>query len=253
MQVLPNLALAGGGPLLILFRPETQAALGAAAGAWLFISRLILRPIVNRLIERGALALEQFDCFVLRLPWNRAYGPALAEEEVIGSAARASYSGKWYPDVSTAPRRIAVLICQRSNVVWSRRQHDLYANIVSSAAFTWLLAGIVIASATAITLDAYLITVGLPSLPALLDALEIRIANTDTARKRRQLEHALDAALAEPSAGNSDDESMLRSMQDQILEFRRTSPLIPQLLYRWLRKRYNLETQAAAIARLEGN
>jgi hypothetical protein len=252
VKMYVNFALAGGGPTLVLFRPGSGAWLGALAGGWLFISRFTIEPRAARQIQRGAIALEEFDCHVLELRWNKALGEPLAKEEIFDSSDRSAYSGEWYPDVTGFERPQAVLICQRSNVVWSRRQHAIYATIVSVCASAWLAIGIVIAMLSSVGLSMYLITVGLPSAPTLLDAVEIRNANLVTVRRRQELEVTIDDAIRHANKIKSSD-AFLRSVQNQIFAFRSSSPLIPKLIYRWLRPRYNKRMQQATETYMSGS
>jgi hypothetical protein len=246
-----NFLLAAVGPILIILRPQWGVWLGAAAAGWLFFSRVTIDPYAKRRILRGALALEQFDCYVYGLAWNDALGEPLADEEIIAAAAHSKYVGQWYPDVSAAERPIAVLICQRTNVVWSRRQHAIYAGIVALAAWAWLAIGIIVTLYSSADLAAYLLGVAFPSVPVFLDAIEIRNANAETAQRRRELEVTLDKAISHPTRRNSTD-TFLRAIQDQIFVFRSTSPLIPKLVYLWLRKSFNTGMEEAAAKQISG-
>jgi SMODS-associating 4TM effector domain len=246
-----NFGLAGIGPILILLHPQSGVWLGALASGWLFFSKFTVDPYVGRRILRGALALEEFDCYVYQLPWNPAMGEPLAKEEVLDSAGRSTYDGEWYPDVARTDWVTAVLICQRSNVVWSRRQHAMYATIVSVAAWIWLSIGIVVTLIASANLSAYLLTVAFPSVPAFLDAIEIRNNNSETASRRRELEISISDAIRKPLRKTT-NQAYLRAIQDQIFRFRSTSPLIPKLLYRWLQPRFNENMQQAARRHIGG-
>jgi predicted pore-forming effector associated with SMODS systems len=245
LQVWPSLALAGAGPLVVLFFPFARSYLGAIGGAWLFVSRIALGPIVRTQLVRGALALESFDCYVLGLKWNMVHGQPLPDEEVYESARQGQDAGTWYPSSDGAPPAKSVLICQRSNVIWSRRQHRAYARLVSVMAIIWAIIGLSVAIIQSLTIEGYLVGIMLPSAASFLEAIEIRNSNLDTASRRRDLELTLDAAIVRSGSARISDNA-LRVIQDQIFEFRATSPLIPQVVYRVLRKRYNESMHAAA-------
>src|SRR5919106_995114 len=57
-------------PLVLLFAPGAGPALGAIAGGWIFVSRLVLDRYRRELQLKGATAQECFDCRVLALSWN---------------------------------------------------------------------------------------------------------------------------------------------------------------------------------------
>ncbi|MGH9194290.1 MAG: S-4TM family putative pore-forming effector [Acidimicrobiia bacterium] len=76
------------------------------------------------------------------------------------------------PNRIGCPWPTSVLICQRSNAVWARRQHGGYGWALAGLAACWGIVGILIGLLANATLATYLTTIALPSLPALLDASE---------------------------------------------------------------------------------
>jgi hypothetical protein len=253
-----TLALALVAPLVLLFRPGLGPTLGAIAGAWIFVSRLMLEPFRRAYQLKGATAQEYFDCRVLGLPWNEAAVRPLPDEE-ISSASRAGGRSKktfdqakdWYAAAGFQlewPR--SVLSCQRSNAVWACRQHRTYGLAVAGAAIAWFIVGVVVAVADGAALGSYLVTILLPSMPAFLDASELSRAHSDAARDRALIRDQMDGLLPDGTAGTPE----MRDIQDQLFRLRCDAPQVPDWFYNVIRPGYEEDMKYAVeelIARLE--
>lgn len=240
-----TIALAIAAPLVLLFWPDAGPILGALAGAWIFASRLILEPFKRELQLKGATAQEQFDCRVLGIAWNDALVRRLPHEDV--SAASRSMKGAagardWYAADDELPWPMSVLLCQRSNAVWARRQHRAYSWTVVGAAVGWAVVGVVVAIADSASLAQYLVTVALPSLPAFLDASELSRGHAAAAQSRQLLEVQTDDLLRASGATERD----VREIQDQLFNLRRDAPLVPEWFYKLIRPRFEEDMRYAA-------
>lgn len=238
-------AFALASPVVLLLKPDLGPILGALAGAWVFLSRFLLEPTKQGLQLTGARAQEQFDCEVLALPWNDTLAHQLSEEEIrkaSGSMKGADKAKRWYPTDQELPWPHSVLVCQRSNAVWARRQHQAFGWTLAVAAVTWALIGIAIAIAYTASLAQYLTTIALPSLPALLDASEMSRRHREAADRRQALEDQANALLA----SNAPDEQALREVQDQLFTLRRDEPLVPEWFYKILKADYEEDMRYAA-------
>ncbi len=231
-------------PLFVWQWPSQGPLLGAVAGVWIFLARLVLVPLRDRKRLQGALAQESFDCDVLGIEWSSGLGEPIAPEDTHRAAKRGGKwdTQDWYPTEATAPWPRSVLICQRSNAVWARRQHGGYGWLLLGLASAWGLAGVVIAIVSNATLAAYLTTIALPSLPALLDASEEARAHFRASQARQLLESAINAKLG--SSGT--DAAGLRAIQDQIYWLRRQAPLVPDWFYRLRRQDLEADMRDAA-------
>lgn len=232
-------------PLVLLFRPEWGPLLGATAGAWIFASRLVLEPWRKRLQSEGATAQEMFDCAVLGVEWNRALVRKLPEEVVRREGKSVSDSGvvgNWYPTTIDRPWPESVLLCQRANAVWARRQHKSFGSLMISLAIGWLLLGILVAVWAGASLSGYLVTIALPSLPAILDAIDMSRGHWLAADARLRLEDAIEARLTDGDAGDTN----LREIQDQIFRLRLEAPLVPEWYYKLIRPGFEEDMQYAA-------
>jgi hypothetical protein len=239
-------------PLVLLFAPDAGPTLGAIAGAWIFVSRLFLEPFKQKLQLKGATAQETFDCSIYRLGWNDALVRRLPEEEIRGASGAMKGADEvrdWYPTDEDLDWPLSVLVCQRSNAVWARRQHRAYAYMLYVAAASWAVIGAVVAILDGASLATYLVTIALPSLPALLDAAEFARAHAVDADKRQLLEDQTDALLRSGTASEHD----LREIQDELFTLRRSAPLVPRWFYRLVRPRFEADMRYAAKHASAGN
>jgi hypothetical protein len=237
-------AFALAAPIVLLFKESWGPTLGAIAGGWIFVSRFLLEPQKQKAQQHGAQAQEQYDCTVLGLPWNGALGRQMSNEEIhkaSGSMKGVEKVKHWYPTDADLPWPFSVLVCQRSNAVWGRRQHAAFGLALRIAAGAWASIGIIVAVADGSPLAQYLTTIALPSLPALLDAAEMSRRHYQAADRRSALEQQTDDLL-----GAGADELSLREVQDQLFNLRRDEPLVPEWFYRLLRSNYEEDMHYAA-------
>jgi SMODS-associating 4TM effector domain len=240
-----NLGLALASPLVLLYQPNLGPLIGAIAGAWLFVSRRLLRPFTVRFQVEGATIQDMFDCAVLGLPWNDALARRVAPEDVAAASRKIKGIGTltdWYPADGEAAWPNSVLLCQRSNAVWGRRQHRLYGYTLRGIAVAWGIVGIIIAMVHGATTAEYLVTIALPSLPALLDATELADTHLAASDNRERIEQRVDGLLLQDSVPASD----LREIQDQLFALRATPSIVPQWFYRALRGRFEADMKTAA-------
>ena len=246
------IVLALASPVVLLLAPDAGPALGAVAGAWIFVSRIVLEPFKREFQLKGATAQELFDCAVLGFEWNDALVRRMAEEEIrkaSGSMKGAARMRRWYPADKETAWPASVLLCQRANAVWARRQHVTYGRGIAAAAVAWLIIGIVIGVADSASLAEYLTTVALPSLPAFLDAAEMSRRHREAANKRQMLEGQTDALLRSGNATNRD----LREIQDQLFTLRLDEPLVPEWFYKLVKPNYDQDMRYAAELAAQGH
>jgi hypothetical protein len=238
-------------PVVLLQWPSKGPLLGAVAGAWIFMSRLLFEPIKQRYQVKGAAAQELFDCDVFRLEWNTSLLRKPAPEEIRRASVAFSKPKKvkkqqeWYPAKEDIPWPRSVIICQRSNAVWARRQHQSYGVVLIAMAALWALIGVIVALVHQATLGAYLTTIALPSLPALLDATKLGKKHFFASAERRQLEDNTDRLLAINSASRQD----LRDLQDQVFELRQHAPPLARWFYKVIANDYEEDMIYAAQQR----
>lgn len=239
------LILALAAPIVFYMAPAYGPLLGAIAGAWIFISRILLTPLRDKSRAKGAMAQEMFDCAVLGLSWNGSLGKPISSEEIRNASKGAepfTAVRDWYAANQKTTWPFSVLICQRSNAVWARRQHQNYAWVLVGSAVVWFVFGIIIALVGNATLAGYLTTIALPSLPALLDASELARAHFDAAKSRELLEETIGSLFDVPPGS----EEPLREIQDAIFRLRRSAPLVPEWFYKLVAPTFEEDMSYAA-------
>jgi hypothetical protein len=240
-----GLLLALAAPFVLIYRPEWGPKIGAIGGLWIFVTRVGLERFTREFKLKGATAQERFDCDVFGLEWNDSLTRGLSDEEIHRASREMKNREKveeWYPAKGDDVWPKSVLICQRANAVWARRQHKAYSGIVVSLAVGWGIAGVIIAGLHSASLTDYLVTILLPSLPAFLDATDLARTHAAASAARQLLEDQADALLAAGPARVDE----LREIQDQLFNLRREAPLVPGWFYKMIRSGYEADMHYAA-------
>jgi hypothetical protein len=239
---------------VLLYKPALGALLGAIAGAWVFMSRLLLEPLKQGYQLKGAASQELFDCDVLGLPWNEALVRVPSDEEIRKASAGFKSDGKndthrgWYPTETSIAWPKSVVTCQRSNAVWARREHHAYGVFLIAMAVAWAIFGIILALVHGASLADYLTTLALPSLPAVLDASELSKKHLEASARRQLLEDETNKLFDQEDVSHE----ALREVQDQLFDLRRDAPLVAGWFYRILSKSYETDMRYAAEERSDG-
>jgi hypothetical protein len=245
------LALALASPFVLLYRPDLGPLLGAIAGTWIFASRLLFEPVKKGCQTKGAAAQELFDCDVLGLPWNDSLARQPSDEEIrkasnaFRTAKRTEKHKRWYPAQADQPWPQSVITCQRSNAVWARRQHRAYGIFLEVVAAAWFTFGVVLALVHGSSLADYMTTIALPSLPALLDAIEVSKKHRDASLRRQDLEDQTNVLFDQPAPSPGD----MREVQDQLFVLRRDAPPVAGWFYGLISKAYEEDMRYAAAER----
>jgi hypothetical protein len=239
------------GPFFLLFAPGAGPVLGAIAGAWLFVTRYGIDRLVKEWQLKGVRAQEGFDCNVLGISWNHSLAKVLAPEEVHGAASKdeaEEEKDSWYPVDIECDWPISVLICQRSNAVWASRQHRSYSYVLIAAIIAWGCLGVVLALAHRATLQEYLVTVLLPSLPALLEVSDLVKRHQWAAGQREAINEQLEGLISRGRATAIE----IREVQDQLFGLRRDGANVPEWFYRRLRDDFEEDMRYGARQMLGG-
>lgn len=255
LRVSGGVLLGTVGVAVALLVPGSADYVACAAAAWTVLGRTLLLGLENREQRRGALAHEVFDVEALGLPWNSASTgnqPAIEDLRNWGERQSQDELRDWYTDVRPARRPVDALICQRSSLTWARQDHQRYADILRIVGVVSIGATIALGVVLELSLGAYLLRLGVPALPAVLDLFDIADRNAGVGRHRKRLaeeadrlyERARDEGLA-PSVG------ACRTLQDEIFATRRAMG-VPSWFYRITMKRRqrNMEEAATEQVRL---
>jgi hypothetical protein len=257
LRHLVGFLLAIAGPIAALRSLTAAAVVGAMAGLWLFVGRLVLQPAEDRRRVQAALVQERFDTRVFDMPWSDSLvGPRPSEEDIAVAARRLTndrrmsevVEGGWYPSTATLPRPADVLVAQISSVAYGRRHHTNYHRVLSGILVLVVVSAVTLGGLLGMSLIAWLITFLLPSLPALLDAAEVTLAHRRQADNKKSLEDQMlalwDSELEAPGSIAMDD---CRGLQDEAYKLRVASAQVPELFH-YLRRRGEESTMREGAA-----
>lgn len=235
-----GVALGTVGVVLALVERSTTDYVAAAAAVWIVLSRTVLAAQERREQEQGALAQEVFDVEALGLPWNATAAGAEPEPEDLrnwGERESADNVRDWYADVRPAMPPTDALICQRSSVTWARQDHGTYARVLRVVAGVTWIATLVIAVVLHLDVGDYLLRLGLPVLPAVLDVLDIATSNDALGRRRAVIGAEANRLYVRARDGGAPPTpEECRRLQDEIFASRRVMGA-PGWFYRLTRTR----------------
>jgi hypothetical protein len=251
--------LAAAGPFASLSSLTAAGLVGAAASAWVIVTRVVLIPAEQRRVDSAVRIHERFDTLVFQLDWPRGLaGPEPSEEDIADAARRladdtqlaAQIEAGWFPSTAGIPWPVDVLIAQLSSVTWGRRQHDAYSRFLIAMIAAAVLGIVGFAVVVGMSLTDWLITFLLPGMPALLDASELANAHRQSSSGKADLERRLSdlwaTELATPGTTTGAD---CREVQDDAFVLRAAGLQIPEWYYRLYRGRSEANMQDAAAAR----
>ena len=213
--------------------------------SWL-LDELVLKEREKAFKAEGATIQEDFDCFVLDLPWPAHKGvqhptPDRVNQLSIVAKRTPRVSEKlenWYtPDAIPHDPILAKIHCQRMNCWWDlslRRRWTMaikivFLGVVVVALFLAIITGVTVAKLVALTVSGIRILAwGIGETKA-----------QNAAIKRIERIHGYLIELLSKEPRNPSD---IRSAQDEIFEHRRSNPPVPDWFY-W-RKREDQELEA---------
>ena len=237
--------MAGAGVVVTFWAHDAGPLLAAIAGLWIFVGGIVSTPREQHWFVLGARLQEQFDCELFGLDWN---GPLVGDHvdaEDVADLARGRASNDlrgWYPRVvDEFPSPTNIVLCQRTNAAWARRIHAAYSTFLGLAIAAWFCAIVLIGLAESVELSEFLVWLALPSLPAMLEALDVFLSHRAISARKEHLQKEVDAVLL---SGSGDP----RDLQDGIFDSRRRPPKVPNWFYRLRRDEDELSAAEAVEA-----
>lgn len=241
-------------PVISVLIPSTAVAAGAIAGLWIFLGRTTLTKLQSDQTDLGAAVQEKFDMRIFDMPVSVERSNAPSREDIIrltGSEAEVLRSAEkeklledtgWYPINVNEPGPRSVAICQRANASYAD-------SLLRSTATAWrvviVLWALVLTAACIIlklSFETVLLGIMLPLLPAILDVIQyasgIKRAAVDRAELARSIEKRLES--------DEIDNSNLLVWQGRLYELRRSTPEVPNLIYRIMRRKNEQAMHSAA-------
>jgi hypothetical protein len=232
--------------LVALFPP-----LAVYAALWGIVATLLELLIFSRLQknaqEKAAKIQQIFDCEVLQFNWASLNCGVRVEPETIIDASKRYKRKKrnltelqnWYPvSVDQLPIYQARVICQRSNIWWDAQLRRRYSKWIVFILFALTVIVFLIGLIGGLTLEKFLLAVLAPLTPAFVFGLRQYTEHNEAAVRLDRLRENAEALVQEiinRRYTSQDFEKESYSLQTQIYDNRRRSPLIQDWLYSQLR------------------
>lgn len=211
-----------------------------------------LTPWQKRLRDSAARVQEAFDCDVLALPWNDVKTGKWPDPELVFEqsekykkwAEKMPPLENWYaPAVGELPLYIGRLVCQRSNCWWDSKQRRRYAAWVISVVVLLFIVLLSLSLGNNFTIEDFVLKVAAPLAPALLLGLRQFSEQREAANRLDSLQNHAERLWKDALSGMSVVEINVRarSLQDEIFENRRKSPLVFDAIFKRLRRDYEMQ------------
>lgn len=249
------IAIAIGAPLLGLIFPKVAVACAALAGVWIFLGRTSLAAQQDVRVSRGAAVQERFDATVFGMPNGRGREHMLSLEEVAklagsGSDMRRSARDEklkdWYPLEPASDPATAVAICQRANVSYSDSLLRTTARVWRLSMAGWAGTIVTLSIVLHLSVENFLLVVVLPLLPSFLDLMDFSREYESASHVRRSTAQEIEQAI---TGSRPIDPGKLLAWQERIYELRRSTPLVPDVVY-WAGRKANERAMNASAEEL---
>lgn len=203
---------------------------------------------------------EQFDCELLKMPWNPFIAGKRIDPEAIESAARAWKKGDdklvdWYPpSTGAADLHLARIVCQRANLRYDSRLRRSYSVLL--VAVSAIIFGILFAIGLVLRLSLmdFAVTILTPAAPTMIWAIRDFYRQRDAAEALEFIKAEAEAVWEQAIAGGCREDicaSRSREFQDAIYGRRTTNPLLFPFIYYFLRPGLETEMNAGAAELLK--
>ena len=220
--------------------PFSQAATIIVVSLW-FVDQVVWVRFASRTKQEAATIQEDFDCFVLSIPWPEHGGVEQPTQDRVNELARRGSKRAavregledWYggDDIPADPLA-ARLHCQRANCRWDGRLRKEWIGFISFVVAVLGVLGFVVAALVGVSLLEVVLaaTAGFRLLAWLL--IELRAQSV--AKKRMERLHRY-LSRADTQAGQM-TLCDVRLVQAAIFEHRRACPTVPDWFYLFRRK-----------------
>ncbi|MDH6180761.1 hypothetical protein M2152_000943 [Microbacteriaceae bacterium SG_E_30_P1] len=246
------LVLGVAAPFVSLLVPGSAVAVGAVTGVWLFVGRTVFSTAEARTMTKAAALQEELDLFIFDMPETieRASRPSIEEVELLvydrkglRSAAERELLLDWYDVDSAHPGAETIAIAQRANASYTDRLIRTAVTVWAVVTVVWLGVLITWSALGGLAFGLVLLGVLFPVLPAVLDVADYLRSTWRAAQDRADLANTIESRLQdqEPIIGQE-----LISWQTQLYDLRRTTPQVPDWLYKLTRGRNELAMHAAS-------
>lgn len=228
-------------------------ALAVYAALWgiiaTFLELLVFSRLQKSIQEKAAKIQQLFDCEILQFNWVSLHCGVRVEPETIIDASN-RYKRKninftklqdWYPvSVGQLPIHQARIICQRANVWWDAQLRRRYSKWVIIILVSLTIIVLLIGLIGGLSLEKFLLAVLFPLIPAFVFGLRQYTEHNEAATRLDRLRENAEVIVQEVISGRytlQDLERESYSLQTQIYDNRRRSPLILDWVYSRLKKK----------------
>lgn len=242
-----------GAPIVSVTEPDLAVVAGAVAGLWLFLGRTLFIFAQTSTVAKAAAIQEQFDFFVYGMPGSidRSVLPSLEKiakiagpDAELRNAAQREELFAWYPIKDSDAGSVTVAISQRANASYADRLLRATAMVWTIATVLWLVSLSVASVLAELSLLQFIAGVFLPILPAFLDIMKYVGGIRQAARDRKDLADSIQERLE--GADNAIDGQDLMVWQERLYALRRSTPEVPDFVYKIQRKANELAMHSAA-------
>ena len=246
------LILGVAAPFISILIPGSAVAVGAITGVWLFVGRTFLTAAEVRTMTKAAAVQEELDLYIFQMPGTieRTSRPTIEDIELLirdkrGLRAAASRERlvDWYDVDPSHPGAETIAIAQRANVSYTDRLIRTAVTVWAIVTVVWLAVLLTWSALSGLAFGLILLGVLFPVLPAVLDVADYLRSTWRAAQDRADLARTIESRLedGEPIMGQE-----LISWQTQLYDLRRTTPQVPDWLYKITRKRNEAAMHAAS-------
>lgn len=263
IQIIVTVPITIGIAVAVAFKPDLNVW-GATYG--LFISVLnaaYLDTALSNLKSKAADIQQVFDCDVLDLGWAKLKLNKNPEPELI-SAAALKYTKRdpafkalinWYPEnVGAVPIRAARVICQRCNAWYDVAQRRIYTNSVGLMVVVVTLSIVLLGIYEDRGMQHMVLAVFSPLMPVILWGLKEYRSNIGAIRNLKGIFRNINTLFNDAIGDRYTDETIANRsshLQAMLYDYRRSTPLIFNWVYKLLREKQEAQMIAGADALIE--
>jgi hypothetical protein len=245
-----QLMLSGPVAMLSAFLSIQFPELKGLAASWALVVVLVdlflLSPWQKRMRDDAARIQELFDCDVLGLQWNEVKAGKRPPPELVKEQAdryklwehKMPPLKDWYAsDVDSLPVHIGRIACQRANCWWDAKQRRHYSVWVVISVVAIFVAAILYAVARQRPIDDFFLLIAAPLAPLLLTSIRHVNDQFETAARLDKLKDHSESLWNDALKGAAKTQvtTRSRSLQDEILDNRRKSPMVFDFIFSKLR------------------
>lgn len=223
--------------------PDAHLALNAmlAYSVIALVAGFILESTVSKYQSLAAKIQQQFDSEVFELEWNSHLWetkPSLENiNDNLGNQPDKGFENWYDPQVNDLNKIEAILVCQRTNLVYDSKLRKRYISIIDYIAWSVFVLILIIGFYKNEGMQTAIVFIGVPLVPIIKWFFSTRRQNLEDIEACEFLRSFVDNSLEELRKKEKNiNEDTLCWIQDGIYRHRKTAFKIPDWLYNYMRK-----------------